>query len=51
METSEPLNSQSEALDESVVEPVAEPVAEAAAPPAEEAMVVSHIHHDIVLCV
>lgn len=48
---SEPLNSQSEALDEPVAEPVAESVAEsvaeAAASPAEEAMVLSHIHDDI----
>lgn len=40
---SEPLNSQSEALDESI----AEPVAEAAASPAGEGMVLSHIHDDI----
>lgn len=53
VEMSEPLNSQSEALDESVAEPVAESaaesVAEAAASPAEEAMVLSHIHDDITL--
>lgn len=40
---SEPLNSQSEALDKSV----AEPVAEAAASPAEERMVLNHIHDNI----
>lgn len=40
---SEPLNSQSEAVDKSV----AEPVAEAAASPAEERMVLKHIHDDV----
>lgn len=40
---SEPLNSQSEALDKSV----AEPVAEAAASLAEEGMVLNHIYDDI----
>lgn len=44
----EPLNSQSEALGEPVARVVAETVAEGAATPAEEEMVLSHIH-DIAL--
>lgn len=46
VEMSEPLNSQSEALDE----PVVEPVAKAAASPTEEAMVLSHIHDITFTC-
>lgn len=40
---SEPLNSQSEASNESVAEVVAEPAAEVVATPADEAMVPSHL--------